>query len=107
MTETLLEQLHERGRLHVVLSSEASIESHVSLDGSGAVLFLGASGRPVQLLLDDYVDPEEDREVHFALVTFTLRWRDDELLVHGAAGTGAIDPWSARPARAPRRVGDR
>lgn len=99
MTETLLEQLHERGRLHVVLGTEATSSTAASLDGSGAVLFLGASGRPVQLLLDDLVDPEEDRVVHFPSVTLTVRWRDDELLVFGAAGTGAVDPWAGPPRR--------
>ncbi len=94
MTETRLEQLHEHGRLHVVLAPEAWQSRDAALDGSGAVLLLAASGKPVQLLLDDWIDPEEDLDVHFASVTFSLRWRDDEILIYAAAGSGRVDPWS-------------
>ena len=93
VTDALLEQLHETGRLHVVFSVQVATSQAAALDGSGAVLHLGASGQPVQLELDDYVDPEEDRHVYFASFTLTLRWRDDELLVFGAPGTGLQDPW--------------
>ncbi len=106
MTETLLVQLHERGRLHVVLADEAFVSTVPGLDGSGAVLFLGASGRPVQLLLEDLVDPEDDREVHFATVTLSIRWRDEELLVYASAADSAVDPWSPPPPP-PRRLPDR
>jgi hypothetical protein len=106
MTETLLDQLHESGRLHVVLCTEASTTTAACLDGSGAILFLGASGRPVQLMLDDLVDPEEDRTVHFPSVTLTLRWRDEQLLVYAAPGSGAVDPWSPRPRAQRSRPGN-
>lgn len=98
LTETLLEQLHDTGRLHVVFSAQAHTSRVASLDGSGATLFLGSSGQPVQLMLDDYVDPEEDRSVHFAAFTLLLRWRDEELLVHAAPGIGGEDPWSVQSA---------
>ena len=102
MTERLLEDLHEHGRLHVVLSSEAAQTTAEALDGSGARLFLGASGRPTQLLLNDLVDPEEDREVHFPTVTLSIRWREDELSIFASAGSGRVDPWADRPAVFPR-----
>lgn len=98
LTEQLLEQLHDSGQLDVVLSAVQAASWTKSLDGSGAVLALGASGQPARLLLDDYVDPEEDRAVHFAAFTLWLRWRDEELLVHAAPGTGGEDPWSVQPA---------
>lgn len=103
MTERLLEDLHEHGRLHVVLSSEAAATTAQALDGSGARLFLGASGRPTQLQLGNLVDPEEDREVHFPTVTLSIRWREDELSIFASAGTGRVDPWSDRPLDFPRR----
>jgi len=93
MTETLLDELHAHGRLFVTFSTEASLSTTPSLDGSGARLFVGASGRPVALRLEDLVDPEEDRTVHFASISITVRWRDEELLLYGAPGSGVVDPW--------------
>lgn len=93
LTETMLERLHETGRLDVMFSAQAGASRVTSLDGSGAVLVLGASGQPVQLTLDDFVDPEEDRHVHFAAFTISLRWRDEELLVHASPGILMHDPW--------------
>lgn len=97
MTETLLSTLHDTGVLRVVLHDEPPLRSETCTDGSGARLSLGASGRPVSLSVDDLVDPEEDREVHFPSLTVSIRWRDEELLLLGSPGRGTVDPWWDSP----------
>jgi hypothetical protein len=101
LTPALLEQLETTGVLEVQFTKEPAASQLVSLDGSKALLFVGASGQFVGVLVQDLVDPDEDRELPFQGATLTIRWRDEWLLIHALSGEEVHDPWVKPPRRSP------
>ncbi len=101
MTPALLEQFEETGLFELVLAKEPRTTSLESLDGANAYLFLGPSGSIVGLLVQDWVDPDEDRHIPFQGMSVTVRWRDEWILVHVAEGLEVHDPWVKPPPRRP------